>query len=142
MCATCQGITAAEYWDLLTSSILERGWFVQATEGNDGDSPYAYTVGLTMLGHPELVVFGMEPAPAEDVLAAVAEQVLAGREFTDGDDVSFLYDARDPVILLQLPDSSTHLHRANDLYRESAGPPVPALQLFWPSAATLRRRAA
>jgi uncharacterized protein DUF4262 len=140
MCATCQGITPAEYWDLLTSSILERGWFVQATE--DGETPLAYTVGLTMLGHPELIVFGMDPGPAEDVLAAVAEQVLAGREFTDGDDVSSLYDAHEPVVLLELPDSAVHLHRANDLYRETGGPPVPALQLFWPSATALRRRAA
>ncbi|NIH82130.1 DUF4262 domain-containing protein [Amycolatopsis viridis] len=52
------------------------GWAVMSFEGNGSRPPWAYTVGLTARGRPELVVTAMAPLPARDVLNDVAAHLL------------------------------------------------------------------
>jgi hypothetical protein len=133
MCMMCEGMTEREYWTYVRGRILEHGWFLQAVEGEDHrNPPFAYTVGLSRLGHPELIAFGMHPECAHAAVEPLVRQVLAGRRFDEGDDLTAVYDDLPPE-LLRFPDSSTHLFVANDLYRAPGRPPVPALQVFWPS---------
>lgn len=40
-------------------TIRRHGWAVTAVLGDDHEPPFAYTVGLSGFGHPELVVFGL-----------------------------------------------------------------------------------
>ena len=51
-----------QYASRIASKIREHGWFIQFV-GDSGDEPpptFAYTVGLFGLGHPELVVTGVD----------------------------------------------------------------------------------
>lgn len=78
----------------------------------------------------------MHPCCAHDALAPLAEAVLAGMRFDEGEDVSFLFSGYaevPPPQLLRFPDSSTHLFVANDLFGADDQEPVPALHIFWPS---------
>lgn len=138
MCAVCNGWTYEKVWAHMTSQILERGFSIQYVEvGDDRNPSFAYTVGLSGLNHPEFIVFSTCPECAVGALEPVASAVLAGRRFDEGDDPSDLYPFDEPATLLRFPDSSTHLEAANAMYRGRGRPPIPALQLFWPSQLTL-----
>jgi hypothetical protein len=163
MCKMCDGMTTREYWGYIRSQVLEHGWFLQAVEGGDHrNPPFAYTVGLSRFDHPEIIAFGMHPECAFETIAPLAQWVLAGARFEEGDDLTDVFghlcdvppfdldaltdeeydeycrtvggdDGVEPPELLRFPDSSTHLLFANDMYRGAGKPPVPALQVFWPS---------
>jgi len=49
------------------------------------DPVFAYTVGLTRLRHPELIVTGLPPTTAHGILDNAAQLVLAGRYLIAGD---------------------------------------------------------
>jgi hypothetical protein len=58
------------------SLIACHGWAVQGVQRDRIHPPWAYTVGLTSNGRPELVVTGMPLAPAAQLLNDVAAHVL------------------------------------------------------------------
>lgn len=141
MCLICDGMTRKEYWAMLRNEILTRGWcLVSVEDGGPRIPAFSYTVGLSRRDHPEIIAFGMHPSCARDAIEPVADAVFAGRAFDEGDDLSALYPHLEPAELLRFPDSSTHLLYANEMYRGAGRPPVPAVQLFWPSQEPLFRR--
>lgn len=97
MCSACdQGITGDDpirfqQWDdqeqaWLRETIRKHGWAVQAV-GPDPrrlSPPFAYTVGLTRFGHPELVVFGLPDKQAAAVLNALGTRARSGLRIADG----------------------------------------------------------
>ena len=120
-------------------TILRHGWAVPYVlgDGSDHEPDFAYTVGLSRFDHPEFICFRMCPEHATGDLNRLGEAVRAGRRFAEGDDLSDVFRGEDPGELLWFPDSSTHLYLANDFYRPAGGRPVPALQLYFPSATPL-----
>ena len=129
MCFKCDGMTHDEYARQVEQHLTTHGWMVNHVEDDGDRNPsFAYTLGLSLHRHPELIIFDSPPYRALEPLALA---VLAGRRFDEGDDVSDLYAGRPQ--LLRLPDSSTHLYVANDMFRQPGGPPIPALQLLWPT---------
>ncbi|TDU86843.1 uncharacterized protein DUF4262 [Kribbella voronezhensis] len=132
MCFKCDGMTDDQYARLVEQNINAHGWTVQHVEADGNRNPsFAYTLGLSLRGHPELITFGCHPYPAYRALEPLALAVLAGRRFDEGHDLSDLYAGRPE--LLRVPDSTTHLFLANDLFRRPGQPPIPALQLVWPT---------
>jgi hypothetical protein len=86
----------------ITSIVRRFGWFVQYVGGDcdcpdcDGSArsdefrpPFAYTVGLFGLGHPELLVFGLEPQSATGVLNDLGGRIRAGTELMPGEIITF-----------------------------------------------------
>jgi len=70
----------------LKATIRRRGWSIQYVGGGgcaapecpcyeDDGPPFAYTIGLFGLGHPELLIFGVDQAAAALVLNSVADRV-------------------------------------------------------------------
>ncbi|HEX7309355.1 DUF4262 domain-containing protein [Lentzea sp.] len=59
----------------LRRCIDARGWAVQALERDRAHPPWAYTVGLTLLGLPELVVTGLPVLECGRLLDDVAEHL-------------------------------------------------------------------
>lgn len=56
------------------------GWY--AANVADADPPFVYTIGLTTTwDHPELIVFGLEPQDAYDVLAVIVAAIRAGDSY-------------------------------------------------------------
>lgn len=59
--------------------IAEHGWMVQAVFGDEAGRPdFAYTVGLTAAGKPELIIFGLSAEPATYILNDAARRVADG----------------------------------------------------------------
>jgi hypothetical protein len=130
MCDICGGITNPEYEQRLLSNIRQNGWTVQFIEGADHRNPaYAYTLGLSLRGHPEFITFNCHPGFVAREFQPLAEAVLSGQRFDEGDDLSELLQPR----LLRVPDSTTHLYTANTMFRRPEEPPIEALQLVWPT---------
>jgi hypothetical protein len=105
-------------------TIRRYGWALQAVLGDEEGPPFVYTVGLSGFGHPELVLFATSQATAAVVLNDLGELVRAGQVLRAGDAIG-LRSGR--VHLLTFPESAEWLFAANDLYRSSDGPPIPAL---------------
>jgi hypothetical protein len=78
MCWACDhpGSTRLDYLDHMRDIIARAGWAVQGIERNRFRPPWAYTVGLTPLGRPELAVTGMPLSRATRLLKDVAADVL------------------------------------------------------------------
>jgi hypothetical protein len=105
-------------------TIRRHGWAVQAVLGDADGPPFAYTVGLTGFGHPELILFATSQATAAAVLNDLGERVRAGQRLGADERVRL---PGGEVRLLAFPESARWLLGANELYRLPGGPPVPAL---------------
>jgi hypothetical protein len=105
-------------------TIRRHGWAIRAVPGDGEDPPFAYTVGLTGFGHPELILFATSPAAAATVLNGLGELVRAGRRLAAGEHVRLPGGG---AVLAGFPEAEHWLFAADDLYRLPGGPPVPAL---------------
>lgn len=74
MCWMCDHpeATAEEYLDEVYGIMLMHGWAVQHVECER--RPFAYTVGLTRRGLPELVVTGLSPRRGQRLLNIAARR--------------------------------------------------------------------
>jgi Domain of unknown function (DUF4262) len=134
MCDVCGGITNDEYLQRLVDNIRTYGWTLQFIEGDDQRSPaFAYTLGLSLRGHPEFITFNCRPESVQGDLEPLIQAVLEGERFDEGADLSRYYPAARKPELLRFPDSTTHLYTANGMFRRAGDPPIEALQFVWPS---------
>lgn len=111
--------------------IHEQGWSV-VTLGGEGRRalPYAHTVGLTRLGHPELLVSGRAASEAEYLLNTLGDEVLAGHRFHVGD--ALQRGPWPPMRLLRV-SSADALVMTRVL--DGGDPSAPALQAVWSDGA-------
>lgn len=106
--------------------IAEHGWMIQGifpSAGEEG-APFAYTVGLTVAGLPELVISGLPADVAHQLLNAAARKSLA-EEFRVGRLVTGVASVDFRVV--EAPAAEVNM--AWHLY---PGKPVRSLQLVWP----------
>jgi Domain of unknown function (DUF4262) len=125
MCWICDhpDATRLDYLDHTRSLIARYGWAVQGVERDRIHPPWAYTIGLTQHGQPELVVTGMPLGRAGELLHSVATHVLHADAPTPGEQIA-LIDG--PLIeIVQVAEPTAHLNVAIDLF----GPSVRALQV-------------
>lgn len=97
--------------------------------GDEGEPGFHYTVGLTEYGYPELVVYGVADEMGHWLLNNLADRVVEGETFSDGDPVSeMLQDNYQPRLwtVTRFKDS---LGVAFDMYGEGN---VTARQLVLP----------
>lgn len=110
--------------------VAEHGWMVMSV-GASGTAPeFTFTCGLTEVGLPEVVVYGLPGDTAGTLLNDVAQRLLDGERFTDGEPVARVLRGYD----LQLWDTTwlqDPLGAAFRLYGEDR---VRVRQLVWPDA--------
>lgn len=115
------GRTEADYLTMLRQLIDEHGWAIQGVEPDGGRPGWAYTVGLTVKGLPELVVTGVSMSHAAELLNFAAGLVTEGTGLPGGLDVEVVTVAR----------PWAHLRYAVTVYGED----IKALQLVYPDTA-------
>jgi len=123
MCFECENRDRSGYLERLRGGVAARGWLVQGVGGTGPYPPWAYTIGLSGYGSPELVVTGLPALAAGTLLNALASCALHGPPLSAGDHVP-LDDGR-LIEVVELTEPSAHLHFAVALY----GPEIRALQL-------------
>jgi hypothetical protein len=121
-----------DYLNHLLDHIAEAGVTVQHITGDDTHPSYTHTVGLTTIGHPELVVTGLEPEDAGPLLNTLGHDIachgvrpaLGRYRFPGFEDVPEVPE----FWLLPLYRVRRRLWTAVDLY----GGRVDGWQLVWP----------
>ncbi|WP_417221035.1 DUF4262 domain-containing protein [Arthrobacter sp.] len=75
MCQICDGMSVEEAQRREDRQIARVGWTIQHVESEDPSGRLSYTIGLSKLRHPELVMLGSPPQLAQAVLMDAAAQV-------------------------------------------------------------------
>ncbi|RZQ64981.1 DUF4262 domain-containing protein [Amycolatopsis suaedae] len=116
--------------DARTRDMIRRyGWAIEYVYGSQRSGPpFGYTVGLSGYEHPELILFGWGTANTGYMLNELGARIREGDRMYDGRIVAF-EEGVHRALLIEVPDSATHLVAANRVYREPGEPPVPALQV-------------
>ena len=120
----------AQFFAGVQEMITEHGWAVQYVfpTREDPVQPYAYTVGLTSFGRPELVVVGLPTDVAGVVLNRAARQhitdpIAPGDTLRPGLSVSLRAEAVAASVRDRCAGVARHLY----------GDEVTLVQLLWPS---------
>ncbi|MEV7092259.1 DUF4262 domain-containing protein [Amycolatopsis sp. NPDC051045] len=123
MCRQCEDPDRPGYLERLREGVADRGWLVQGVGGAGPYPPWAYTIGLTGYGLPELVVTGLPVFAAAGLLNDLAAHSLHGSPPSAGERIPL----RDGLLIevVALTEPSAHLLFATALY----GPEIRALQL-------------
>ena len=125
----------------LTQTIRRRGWSIQYIGGEecsrpgchpeaDDLPPFAYTVGLFGLGHPELLMVGADPDTVVQVMNALGERIREGDNLVPGILVT-LDDWSHRIVPEEVPNPGEILIWANAFYQRPPEHSVPALQLTY-----------
>jgi hypothetical protein len=116
MCWLCDHPNAKwpDYLDYMREMVDTHGWAVQAVARDRFRPPWAYTVGLTAAGRPELVVTGMSGHRAMHLLNDVAEHVLESGFLAPGEQLAL--EGGTFIEVVSLSEPTAHLFVALELY--------------------------
>lgn len=125
----------------IVEAVRRHGWFVQYVGGSvcsrpgcdcpqDDGPAFAYTIGMFGLGHPELLIFGVDPATAGGVLNDLGERIRAGAALVPGQMVEF-DDWQHRIVPELLPNPGEIVFGANGFYQRPDSASVPVLQLSY-----------
>ena len=125
MCWACNhcGGARQDYLDHLREIIARHEWAVQGIERDRIHPPWAYTIGLTLHGRPELVVTGLPLLQATGLLNDAAANVLHVPMPAPGEQMQLVGGPR--IKFLEIGEPTAHLVVAVELF----GPRLRALQL-------------
>jgi hypothetical protein len=126
MCWMCDHprATRRDYLEHVRDLIACHGWAVQGISRDGLHPPWAYTMGLTEAGRPELVVTGMAVGRATELLNDVASHVLhAGVALTPGNRIPLI--GGPTIEIVEVSEATARLVTAIDIY----GSGIRALQL-------------
>ncbi|GAA0614430.1 DUF4262 domain-containing protein [Kutzneria viridogrisea] len=125
MCWQCDhpDLTFEDYLNRIRQIIHTRGWAVQYVEQHEASPPWAYTVGLTEHGRPELVLTGGTAEFSAALLNVVGGHLLHAEPPDPGEQLRF--DDGTLVEVVAVTEPAAHLNVAVAMY----GDDIQALQL-------------
>ncbi len=112
--------------------IARVGWAVTAVvpTADDPGSGFAYTVGLTAKGRPELTIAGLDPLIAQALLNDLAARVFdTGARFSHGQRINDLLVGYDAVIV---DGPATEALHPGTAYARYGSDRVRLQQIVWP----------
>lgn len=102
--------------------------------GDDAGPPFAYTVGLFGLGHPELLILGAGMETSAGVLNELSDRVRGGADLVPGELVTFdQWPHR--IVPEVVPNPGEIVFGANRHYQRPDEASVPVLQLSYDDTA-------
>jgi len=107
----------------ITEVIRRDGWFIQYVGGKTclrpgcacppaDDPPFAYTVGMFGLNHPELLIHGVSPETAAGVLNDLGGQILGGSTMMPGETIVLERWGRS-IVVESVPNPGEIVYTAN-----------------------------
>lgn len=128
MCWMCAhpNATRRDYLEHMLDLVARYGWAIQGVSRDGLHPPWAYTVGLTEAGHPELVVTGMSVTRATGLLNEVASHAIhADAPMRAGQRVPLI--GGPTIEFVQLAATTSRLVTVIDIY----GRAIRALQIAY-----------
>lgn len=117
--------------DRRTTEIIRKyGCFIQGVFGDAEQPSFAYTVGLFGIGHPELIVFGLDHHSAAHALNWFFARIKSGHDLMPGDIVE-PEESGTRFLIEHFPNPGDALYAANRHYQRPSQASVPAYQLTW-----------
>lgn len=124
-----------EYLDRIRGLVDQYGWAIQSVfpDEADQDPGFAYTAGLSLHGHAEIIVSGLPPSTGQMLLNDLAKRVR-----DSGDDLATNTPMDDvienlSVILIPVTDPRKYISIADTLLQKKvAGAHAAAVQMVWP----------
>jgi len=133
------------WWDQedarIKTVIRRHGWAIEyigggccsvpGCDGGDDDGPpFAYTVGIFGLGHPELLVFGLDPGATARLLNSLGDRIRADESLIPGQLVGVEgWNRR--VVPEEVPNPGEIVFTANRFYERPSEFSVPVFQLSY-----------
>lgn len=125
----------------IASVIRRHGWYIayvgggscgcpECHGGETDNPPFAYTVGLFGLAHPELLIFGVDPETASGVLNSLGEGVRADEPILPGQMIEF-EEWPHRIVPEPVPNPGEIVFEANRFYERPDEHSVPVLQLTY-----------
>ncbi len=125
----------------VAATIRRYGWFIQYVGGDScsrpgcdcpesDDPPFAYTVGLFGLAHPELLILGVGPHTAAGVINTLGGRVRDGEALLPGQLITF-DEWPHRIIPETVPNPGEIVLEANRYYQRPAEASVSVLQLSY-----------
>lgn len=125
----------------LKERIRARGWTIEYIGGGvctspwcdgseDEGPPFAYTVGLFGLGHPELLVFGLSMESTAAVLNGFGDRIHQGHDLVPGLLLT-LPGIPHQFVAETVPNPGEIVLGANRFYHRPPGASVPVLQVTY-----------
>lgn len=93
-------------------------------------TPFAYSTGFFGLGHPELLLLGLDPHTSMAVINHLFARVRSGEDLTPGEFVTFA-DWPHRIVVESVPNPEEIALTAQRHYQKPPFDPVPLLQLTW-----------
>ena len=115
--------------------IRRHGCFIQYVSGCtcgecEEETSFAYSVGLFGLGHPELLILGVQQETAAGVINDLFARVRGGSDLVPGQLLTFDgWPHR--IVTEEVPNPGRIVFAANRHYRRPDEASVPVLQLTW-----------
>lgn len=104
--------------------------YVMPCVGDTDTTAFCYTIGLFGLGHPELIVFGLDQHRAAGFLNHMHGLIKAGRDLVPGEVLTFAgHDER--YLVEEVPNPGDIIFGANRHYARPSEFSVRAFQLTW-----------
>jgi len=131
----------------ITATIRRKGWYITYIGGGtcsrpgcepepDDRPPFAYTIGLFGLNHPELLVIGVGKEVAAGVLDTLAGHVKHGGNLMSGSMITFDKDIwPHRIVPEEVPNPGDIVLWANDFYQRPPEQSLPVLQLTYDDSA-------
>ena len=119
----------------VAAMIREHGCFIQVVGGCgcadcEGQTTFAYSVGLFGVGHPELLILGTDQRTAGRVINDVFARVRAGADLVPGQQLAFQWWGH-RLMVEPVPNPGEIVFAANRHYQRPAEHSVPVFQLTW-----------
>jgi hypothetical protein len=111
-------------YDEMLSFIDQYGWAVRHV-GAGEEAAFSYTIGLTAMGHPEIIMEGLPFDVAQVFLNLMGAEVKAGTRFSAGSITKELTEPPAPIAFISVTDT-TKLTAAKQVFGK-----VEALQAIW-----------
>ncbi|MCW2607330.1 MAG: hypothetical protein JWO60_2023 [Frankiales bacterium] len=115
MCWDCDNPGGDYVEEVVRPNIERYGWHVTGVYGGRNSAPFAYTVGLTLHGLPELLVTGLRLERGATLLNHVGHQLLLEGPVEHGQRLR--HGGRD-VEVVELPHPEAHLFTAVEAFGE------------------------
>ncbi len=125
----------------VAETIRRRGWLIRYVGGDtcsrpgcdcpqSEGPPFAYTVGLFGLAHPELLIFDVSPETASGVLNDLGERIRSGEDLMPGQLITF-DEWPHRIIPEPVPNPGEIVFDSNRYYQRPDEHSVAALQLSY-----------
>ena len=125
MCWMCGNpeMTVEDSLERMAELVRKYGWATQLVEGGTFHSPWAYTIGLTAFGLPELLVTGLPQGQVDTYLNGYGAHLMHAEPPLPGE--TFELIGTPMLEVVEVAEPTAHMPTAIALF----GPAIRALQL-------------